>query len=456
MPELPEVETIKRILTPQLVGQEFSLPIIYLTKAIKSPIDEYISHIQNQKVTSLERKGKTLLIHLTNGYYILFHLRMEGKLYVVSKENYEKKHLTLFLPFSCSTKGLAFYDTRKFGISLCAKDDDKTPLLKIGPDPFEIDNASVFYQKYHQSNRMIKELLLDQSILSGIGNIYANEILYKSRISPFKKGYDLSMDECQTILCHSKEILSLAIQSNGSTIRTYHASQDVSGAFQSHLKVYAKKGTPCEICSHKIEKAFVDHRGTEYCPHCQKTGINIAITGKIASGKSLATSYFKDCGFLTFSADSYVHQLYDNRSFIRVLKKEFPFIFTPELNKDEITKRLQNDKGFKRKYLGLIYKKVREEINRIIINNDNTNKAFEIPVLFDAHMDDMFQIIIGVETTKQKEHLLERGDDPKKALFNKMNSYDTHKDKITYILHTDGTKEELKKQVIEVINKISR
>ena len=455
MPELPEVETIKRELEPHLVSKTLDKPIVLLRKCVKSDFDTYIKDIKGRTITHLTRKGKALLIHLDNDHFILFHLRMEGKLYIVKKEGLDMKHLSIFLPFHNSENGLAFYDTRKFGISLYTHETDMAPFKNIGPDPFEVADAKKIFDKYHASGRMMKELLLDQSIMSGIGNIYANEILFRSKISPFAKGNRLTRKEFEIVLENSRYILNEAIRNRGSTIRTYHVTADKVGQFQDFLQVYSRKGKECPICHHRIEKAFIDNRGTEYCPNCQKTGLTIAITGKIASGKSLATSYFKKEGFITFSADDYVHELYQNEVFLSAIRKEFPQLFTPTLNKEEITRCLTTDKIFKRKYLRIIYSYVRKEINHFIISNDHKNKALEIPVLFDAHMDDMFSIIVGVETTRQKEHLIERGDDPKKALFNKMNSYDKHHDRISYVLHTDGKKSELHRQVKDLIAKLT-
>lgn len=454
MPELPEVETVIRVLRPELTGKILSHPTIFVDRCIKGNLSEYQEEITGRKVLSVTRKGKCILLNLDNDHTILFHLRMEGKLFVVEKKNYDTKHLSLIIPFEDSTNALAFYDTRKFGISMYFPMDDKEALKNIGPDPFEVESSYEIYRQYHKSHKTIKELLLCQNILSGIGNIYANEILFDCKISPFLKGCELKKKQCEDILFSARKILQSAIKSNGSTIRSYHAKEGMDGSFQGFLKVYGKKGKPCPNCSTLIEKTFLSERGCEYCPNCQHTGITIAITGKIASGKSLVTSYFGKLGFVTFSADDYVHELYSDEEFLMQLKKKFPFLFTPALDKKVITTYLQSDKKFKKEYLGLIYTKVRQGIEEFILQNNGKNKALEIPVLFDAHMQSMFNILIGVETTKQREHLLERGDDPSKALFNSMNSYDRHHDELTYILHTDSTKKELFRQVKSLAEKL--
>ena len=454
MPELPEVETVKRELKPLLEGKRLDSPVIYWKKAVHSPLEEYVSALKGKTVTSVERRGKYILIYLDDSHKILFHLRMEGKLYVVNKTNHSLAHLSLFIPFMDTDEGLAFYDTRKFGVTHYLRNEEEGPLSKVGPEPYDIKDASYLYQQYHKSSKMMKELLLDQSIMSGLGNIYANEVLYACKLSPFLPGKKIKKEDCSHILEESIRILNTAIQYNGSTIRTYHARDGMPGEFQNFLQVYSKHNKECPICHHKIEKRFVGGRGTEFCPVCQHTGLTIAVTGKIASGKSLAVHYFNKEDFLTWSADECVHQLYADPVFLKQLKEKFPIVFTPELDKKKIAELLSTDKVFKRKYLSLIFSKVREKANNFIINNNNKDKALEIPVLFDAHMQDDFTIIVGVETTRQKEHLKERGEDPSRANFNKLNSYDKHHHELDYILHTDGKKSELHLQVKELIKKL--
>ena len=453
MPELPEVETVKRALEKEILNQTLLAPIIYVKRALQSDYDSFSSSIIDKKIISLSRKGKFIIFNLNEGR-LIFHLRMEGKLFVVDKEKHDINHLSLFLPFKDSEKGIAFYDTRKFGIFMYLKNGEEGPLANVGKEPFEIKPKEL-YEKYHSSNKMLKQLLIDQTIMSGLGNIYANEVLFSCKLSPFMKGNELALSDCQDIIRESIRILNKAIELNGSTIKSYHATADTSGSFQNFLKVYGKESEECPLCHTIIEKRFVDGRGTQYCPKCQNTGLTIAITGKIASGKSLATSYFKEEGFVTFSADECVHSLYNDKMFLNSLKKKFPEIFTPTLNKEIIKEKLTNDKIFKHKYLSYIFKEVKIKANDFIISNNHKNKALEIPVLFDANMQSSFSIIVGVETTKQIEHLKERGEDTSRIDFNKMNSYDLHHDEINYILKTDGTKEELHQQVKELIKKIS-
>ena len=452
MPELPEVETVRRELSSLLVHRVLEKPVLYLDKCLHTSKDEFFSTIVGKEILSVDRKGKYLIINLNDEHRLLFHLRMEGKLYVVKKEDHSIKHLSLFLPFK-DDEGLAFYDTRKFGVVYYLNKDEEGPLSKVGKEPYDITPVEL-YKKYHASNKLLKELLLDQEIMSGLGNIYANEVLYECRLSPFLKGREIRKIDCENIIKESIRILNAAIEFNGSTIRSYHAKEGMPGRFQDFLQVYSRHNKPCKVCNHIIEKRFVSGRGTEYCPHCQNTGLTIAVTGKIASGKSLAVSYFKKEGFVSFSADECVHSLYEEDLFVQELKKRFPMVFTPSLDKGKITFLLSHDKKFKRSYLSFLFAKVKEEINRFIIRNNKKDKVLEIPVLFDAHMQNDFSIIVGVETSKQKEHLKERGEDLSRTQFNELNSYDLHHDEIDYILTTNGTKKELHQQVKDLIKKL--
>lgn len=456
MPELPEVETVKRQLKDRIVGLTFDQPVIYLDRLIQTPLSDFSMTVTGSTIKDVTREGKFLLIHLDDGFRLIFHFRMEGKLFLVDKDRHSMSHLSLFLPFKDSHEGLAFYDSRKFGVLYLLKETEQGPLSKLGPEPGQVQDISKIYQKMHSSKKMVKQLLLDQSILSGIGNIYANETLFRCRISPFLKGNQLKRKDVENLVKESRDILSQAIDKHGSTIRTYHFAENKGGDFQSLLSVYGRKGKECSVCKTKIEKRFIDSRGCEFCPHCQHTGLTIAVTGKIASGKSLATSYFVKHGFASFSADDCVHGLYQDKTFLSVLKKRFPEIFDPDLDKTVITELLKNDASFKRRYLSFIFAEVKRKANEFIISNNGKDKVLEIPVLFDAHMDKDFNIIVGVETIHQREHLLARNDNPDRADFNRMNSYDRNRYRLTYILHADSSKKALEKQVMAVIHDLRK
>lgn len=457
MPELPEVETVKRYLEKCLIGKTLDAPVIYWKKIVQSDLQDYSDSLKGHKIIALDRKGKFLIFRLDDSSYLLFHLRMEGKLFLVDKENHSLSHLSLFLPFENDKEGLAFYDTRKFGVTYHLKEGEESPLDKLGKEPFEMNDGNELLSKIRKSRLPIKELLMDQSIIAGIGNIYASEILFDCGISPFRCGDSITEEEANRILSSSKKILSEAIEKNGSTVHSYLLAPETQGSYQDNLMVYQRKGMECRRCHlSRIESHKINQRSTFYCPHCQHTGISIGITGKIGSGKSLVTSYFKEAGYRTFSCDECVHSLYNDKSFLINLKSEFPMIFNKNLSKKKLSNLLLKDSSFKKKYETYLYRIVREKTMEFLMENDGYDKAIEVPLLFDAHMESMFTYLLGTETHLQKEHLEERGDKniEKRISFNTINSYDKNKDKLNFVLTTDGTKEELKEKVNALVRKL--
>lgn len=455
MPELPEVETVVVTLQDKVLGLTFDTPTVYVHRLIQTDEKQFVSLLKGKTILSLSRRGKWIIFHLSEKKKLLFHLRMEGKIFVVLQQSFSSSHLSLFMPFEHSPYGLAFYDVRKFGCAYFLDEGDLGPLKTLGKEPFEYRDGKEFYDVIHPLSKPLKEILMNQTIISGIGNIYADEICFASRLSPFKLVCSLTVDECKNVIENAKKILQQAIDYKGTTVKSYQSSENHSGEYQEMLKVYGREGKECLVCHQtKIEKRRLGGRSVSYCPLCQKTGINVAVTGKIASGKSLVTSYFKEEGFCSFSADDEVHKMYHDPIFLAKLKCLFPMIFTPKLDKKKITSLLSIDKKFKRTYETFIFKEIKKKINDFIIENDAYDKVFEIPLLFDSHMEKDFTFTVGVETTQQEAHLRERGESIERMKFNRLNSYDRHRDTLDYIIHSDGTKEELKKQVICLINRM--
>ena len=455
MPELPEVETVKRELEKEILNKTFLKPKIFFKKLIQTDLDEYIKEIENKKIISLSRKGKFLLIHLNNDHKIVFHLRMEGKLFVVNKNNYSTKHLSMLIPFT-DDNALAFYDTRKFGVSYYLKETDLGPLIKLGLEPEQITNPKIIYDKVHNLKSCIKEILLDQSIIAGLGNIYADETLFASSISPFKRGNELTLDEVQKIINNAQDILNLAIINNGSTIRTYQASKHVHGSFQDFLKVYSKNGNICPRCNkYKIEKIHLNGRGTHFCPKCQNVGLNIGLTGLIASGKTTVMNLLKEQEYKIFNADEEVKKLYKNNK--KELIKLFPEIYSENvLDKNKLISLLINDSYFYKKYEQYIFKFIKERMFNFIINNNGEKKVFEIPLLFNAHLQKYFTYIIGVESKNNLRFLESRSKEISVELekLAKKNKYFENEKYIDFIIKNNGDLNQLKQTTLNIINKI--
>ena len=271
MPELPEVETVRQSLKLKVVGRIIKDVNVYYDEIIEYPsVSEFVDKIKNQRINDIDRYGKWLMFVLDD-YYLLSHLRMEGKYFIKGSYDNLNKHEHVVFKLDDNTE-LRYMDVRKFGkMHLIDKDKINSigPLVKLGLEPWD-KNLSVDYlkEKYNKKKLPIKTVLLDQSIIVGIGNIYADEILYLSRINPLKKANELDEDELFKIINNTKLELESAIKKGGTTIRSYSSVDGVHGLFQQELNVHTK--SKCPNCNSNIIKIKIGGRGTYYCDKCQK------------------------------------------------------------------------------------------------------------------------------------------------------------------------------------------
>jgi formamidopyrimidine-DNA glycosylase len=273
MPELPEVETVKNSLKKELIGKRIIDVGVYYQKIIEyQTSDQFIKKIINQRINDLKRRGKWLVFVLDD-YYLLSHLRMEGK-YIFRDSSLKigkHEHVSFSLD---DNRQLRYQDTRKFGrMHLLEKDElyKKKPLCDLGLEPWDEKLTSQYLkEKYKNKKIPIKTVLLDQSIIVGIGNIYADEILFLSHINPYKKPNQLSDKELNSIIENTRSVLEQAIESGGTTIRSYESSEGVHGRFQQNLYVHNHEGDKCPKCKSNIVKDRIGGRSTYYCKKCQK------------------------------------------------------------------------------------------------------------------------------------------------------------------------------------------
>ena len=270
MPELPEVETVRNSLKEIILSKKIKDIVIRYDKIIENLTpDEFRSCLIGQEILDIQRRGKYLIFELTN-YYLVSHLRMEGKFFDYTNLDYGKHDHIIFI---FDDFNLRYNDTRKFGrMDLFKKSVDIykcKPLASVGPDA-NCDEASVDYlvSKFKKINKPIKETLLDQSIMSGLGNIYVDEVLFMARIHPETKTSNLDLNDIKKIKEASCEVLEKAISMGGTTIKSFAASHNHTGLFQNELLVHTKD--ICPVCNSKIEKIRVGGRGTYFCPNCQK------------------------------------------------------------------------------------------------------------------------------------------------------------------------------------------
>ena len=273
MPELPEVETVRQGLKKLLLGRIIKRVCVYYDGIIEYPsVLEFTSNIENQKINDIDRFGKWLIFVLDD-YYLLSHLRMEGKYFIKDASDELNKHEHVVFKLDDDSE-LRYMDVRKFGkMHLIPKDKIKDigPLIDLGLEPWDKKlDISYLRDKYKNKKLPIKSVLLDQSIIVGIGNIYADEILFLAKINPYMRAMDLDDNDLFNIIKYTRKVLERAISEGGTTIRSYSSVNGVHGLFQQELNVHSREGEQCPSCGNKIVKVKIGGRGTYYCEKCQK------------------------------------------------------------------------------------------------------------------------------------------------------------------------------------------
>ena len=287
MPELPEVEIVKQSLKKSIKYKKIQ-EVIVRNRNLRFKVTRNFEKIlKNKFITEVSRISKYIIIHLESNMYCIIHLGMSGTIHLIKKSNnknftnlsfYQSKNLPkkhnhikiIFPKFK-----IVYNDPRRFGFFKLINDKEKFDLYfkKIGPEPFS-KKFNLNYLKNNLFNRKknIKNLLLDQNFVSGIGNIYANEILFYAKIDPKKYGYEIKEEDMKKIVKYSRIVLNLAIKYGGSSIRDFKDTKGSSGSFQKEFKIYGREGKNCSRnnCKNKILKIFQNNRSTFFCKSCQK------------------------------------------------------------------------------------------------------------------------------------------------------------------------------------------
>jgi len=266
MPELPEVETIVRSLRnkPGILGRRITSAQVLWARTIAVPeLDEFTQRISGQTIVAVERRGKFIVIRLSADA-LLIHLRMSGDIRVESEVEPVQKHDRLLLNFGNCTR-LAFNDTRKFG-RVWLTPDITTVVGELGPEPFDFElTGDMLFSRLQRSSRCVKTLLLDQSVIAGVGNIYSDEALHRARLHPALSGKQVTLEQSKSLLAAIRETLTEGIARNGASIDWVYRGGD----FQNHFRVYQRTGKPCPVCGTKIERRVIGQRSSHFCPHCQ-------------------------------------------------------------------------------------------------------------------------------------------------------------------------------------------
>lgn len=264
MPELPEVETIARKLAPELIGKKIlDVDLRWSrTLAVPSP-HEFKEQIVGQKIMGVMRRAKYFILQLSHSS-LLIHLRMSGDLLIKNSTIKPEKHDRLVIKLS-GGKSLFFNDTRKFGrIWLTPRPEEV--LDKLGPEPLSSDfTPRWLYNALRGRHRQLKPLLLDQTFLAGLGNIYTDEALHIAKLHPLALSDSITVEQAAALRRAVRKVLKEGIRRNGASIDWVYRG----GEFQNHFRVYDRAGKPCPVCGTEIKRMTVGQRGTHYCPNCQ-------------------------------------------------------------------------------------------------------------------------------------------------------------------------------------------
>jgi formamidopyrimidine-DNA glycosylase len=290
MPELPEVEITRRKLAPSLVGRTIAglrttaPSYFFLTRP-----SELVKKLVGRRVTALERRGKYLLLSLDEGSSLLLHLGMTGQLFLAGSHSVRllserrkrdlhgatlsfepDQHTHLQFEFADALPGLYFRDVRKFGkVRLIAPGQSDARLDKLGIDALDVD-AQQLFQSLRKRKVAIKSVLLDQGVLAGVGNIYADEALFLSGVRPGRSAARVTADECRLLAANIKRVLQRSIETGGSSISDFINPDGNDGQFQTERKVYARTGEACSVCEKPIKRIVIATRSSHYCPSCQR------------------------------------------------------------------------------------------------------------------------------------------------------------------------------------------
>ena len=272
MPELPEVETVVRELREEICGDIISSVEIFRSNPIvQVDLDVFQEQLCGREFVNITRRAKFLIFLLKPKRFLLAHLRMTGKFIVSDSLIEPTKYNRVWFNLK-SGRLMIFDDIRCFG-TLEVYDDlaDSKSLQKLGIEPLSNAMTPEYFKKHlASSKREIKSVLLDQTVVAGLGNIYVSEILFRSRIHPQRSTGSITKKEWSLIIKHTKYILKAAIKNNGTTISDFRRVDDKTGKFQQFLQVYEKKEQPCTECGTPIHRIVQQQRSTFFCPECQK------------------------------------------------------------------------------------------------------------------------------------------------------------------------------------------
>lgn len=272
MPELPEVETVRRTVEPLIIDKTIKEVNIWYPNIIMGNSEDLKEELKGKTVLGIDRYGKYLLFRLSNNLTLVSHLRMEGKYRLTSKDAVKDKHDHVEFIF-LDDSALRYNDVRKFGrmqLVETGTEFQTTGIKKLGPEPNSKDFTFRHLKEgLSAKKKNIKATLLDQSIVCGLGNIYVDEVLWKSKINPTSIAKKIPDNALKSLFDNINKIMKIAIIEHGTTVHSFIDAQGKTGGYQAMLKVYGHVGDKCQRCGFELKKIKLNGRGTTFCPNCQ-------------------------------------------------------------------------------------------------------------------------------------------------------------------------------------------
>ncbi|MEG0874109.1 MAG: bifunctional DNA-formamidopyrimidine glycosylase/DNA-(apurinic or apyrimidinic site) lyase [Clostridiales bacterium] len=467
MPELPEVETVKNSILSQIGSEKIIKVEVNHSGVLKNcTAEEFCDFLEGRVVKTMERRGKYLIFILDNDKYIVAHLRMTGQLVYFEKTLPQINHCHVVIHFA--KNGIYYRDVRRFGGFWIGDNLQNmgSGIEKLGPEPLTSEYNEAHLLAYTQKKHApIKSILLDQSVVAGIGNIYADEICFTAGVNPLKEGLDLSTQDIKMLVKATKEVLTVAIEKRGTTFSDYRDGYGEKGTFQNYLKIFQRGGLPCVNCGSIIEKTKCGGRSTSYCPQCQplkRKKIVIGLTGGIASGKTVASDYLHILGAEILDADLIAREIMaPNSTVINKIANTFGTEFINEdgtLNRILLRNNVFNHKEKVKELNAITHPAIRRIISSRIKKSQDALIILVAPLLIEAKYtalcDEVWLLYAGDEN--QKQRLLKRdGIDEElatKIMVNQM-TYEKKAKFAQLIIDNSRTEMEMKNQIKEAFEK---
>ncbi|NLN83710.1 MAG: DNA-formamidopyrimidine glycosylase [Firmicutes bacterium] len=474
MPELPEVETLLRTLLPFLPSQPIISTEVLHEKIIRPLTSaEFDQALLNKRIVEAERRGKYLLLNLEPEGKLLIHLRMTGQLFYkkANGQALEVPHTHIKLGFA-NGDSLEYADVRRFGLVTYYHDkiEDKG-YLNLGPEPLSDDFTAEYLwtQAKRRKTCPIKSFLLDQKVIAGLGNIYADEVLFRSKINPKMAASKLTKNQAETLVAAIKKVLAEAIVLRGSSMSDYLDANRQRGSYQDKWRIYQRDGDMCLRCGNEILKTKIGGRSSHYCPFCQPmrkrpgNKLIIGLTGGIATGKSTVVEMLREIGAEIVDADEISRNLTNKEE---AVQEHIITMFGEEyrglaggLDRRKLGDLIFQNKAAREKLNNFLHPQIvmrmQDRIREYMENKTDHPLILDIPLLFEAELEAMADLIwlVYADEDIQISRLLSRDNLSLKQAEMRLNAQIPIEDKkelSDFIIDNTGTLEETEEQVWEL------